>query len=154
MRHSAYRNGQPYVADEVVGGPAPLRGAFDVTRQLAGVEHVAAGVDDGVERRALTAQRRGHRLVDQGEPLGRVPLADPDQPELGQRTQLEIDIAGLPRQLQRSLGERLRSLEIRHPVRPGHPGVAVQGTRLEGSNSRSARPIHPLAAAELAKLAL
>ena len=60
--------------DEVVRGLAPLVGALDITRQLAGVEHVAARVHDGVERRALAGQaprpwpRRSGRTPRPGRP--------------------------------------------------------------------------------------
>ena len=68
--------------DEPVGDPAPLRRPVRVARQLAGIEHVATRVDDGLQVGRLAAQRRGHRLVDQREPTCRVALADTDQPEL------------------------------------------------------------------------
>ena len=67
---------------ELVGHLAPLRRPLHVAGQLAGVQHVAAGVHDGVQRRALTGQRGGHRLIDQREPVAGFALGDPDQPEL------------------------------------------------------------------------
>ena len=71
--------------DEVVGHLAPLRRPLEVVGQLTGVEHVAAGVDDGVQRRSLPAQGRRHRLVEQSEPAAASPLPTRMMPELGQR---------------------------------------------------------------------
>ena len=103
--------------------------------QLAGVEHVAARVDDRVERRALTGQRRRHRLVDQREPAGGVALADPDQAELGQGDQLEIDVAGglaPPRGPARSAPRRRRGPSSGRPRATHSPAVQRPGLeRLE-----------------------
>ena len=42
------------------------------------------------------------------EPVGGVALAHPDQPELGQRDELQVDVTGRPGQLDRSVSSRPR----------------------------------------------
>jgi len=126
-------------SDEVVGHLAPLRGPLDVARQLAGAEHVAAGVDHRVQGRALTGQRGGHGLVDQREASGGLALADPHQPELGHGDELEVDITGRPRHIDGPHREVFGGIEVSHPVGAGHPHPAVQGSGLE----RLQQPLGP-----------
>ena len=112
--------------DEAVGDLAPLDGARDVSRQLAGVEHVAACVGDGDEADPLPRQRPGHRLVDQREPFSVGALADEDQPELGHRGQLEVDVADLPGHTECTPSQPLGRVEIGHLVGVDEPHEGVR----------------------------
>ena len=87
---------------EVVRHLAPLRCPLGIAGQLAGVEHVAAGIDRGVEVRRLAGQDGRHRFVDQREPGRGVALAHPDEPELADRRELEVEVACRPGDLNRS----------------------------------------------------
>ena len=125
--------------DEIVGHLAPLRRSFQVVGQLASVEHLAAGVDHGVQRRALPAQRRRDRLVKQRKSARRVTCAHPDVPELGQRSELQIDITDVPGNAESPRGQLLGDVQIGHSVGAGHPQPTVSHPGPE----RFQQPVRP-----------
>ena len=89
------------------------------------------------------------------KPAGRVALADADEPELGRGGEFEVDVAeraGRGRGPVASAASAASRSAIRY-ARVTHAQPCA-GPGSIGSSSRSARAIHPLAAAKLAKLAL
>jgi hypothetical protein len=99
---------RPVAPGERAGGAHPLRRALELGGTAAGHDHVAARVDDGLELLALTAERRGHRLVEQRGALGDPPLVDERDADLAQRAQLEVAVAEATGGLARRTGQPLR----------------------------------------------
>ena len=117
--------------DELVGDLAPLGCPLGVAGELAGIEHVAARVDDRVEVACLAAEDRRHRLVDLRQTAGDVAPPDIDEAELRGGDELEVDIADRPGEIERPPRQLLGVREIRHPVRPGDPQRGVSRARAD-----------------------
>jgi len=143
--------GVAVAAVEAVGGPDPLGGALELGGQAAGGDGLAARVHGRVGA-PLAAQRGGHRLVEQGGARGHV--AEPDQlgAELGDRAQLEVDVALAAGNLQRLAGEPLGPRAV---VRlAGERGAAqqhppAQRRQIELLHEPRRRFVQPWAAARL-----
>ena len=79
-------------ADEALGRPDPLAGAFDVERAAAGGDRTAPGEYDGLRACGLSAESTGHRLVEQGRGLADLPGLHRCRAELAERAEFQVGV--------------------------------------------------------------
>jgi hypothetical protein len=80
---------------------APLGEALGVTRKLAGDDELAAHFSDRLQVVYLAARRDRERLVEPQHSCLELAQANVSKAELGQRVDLEIDLAEPPREVER-----------------------------------------------------
>ena len=100
------------------------------------------------------AERGGHRLVEQVEPGRRRTAPDPDETELGERAELEIDISDRPGHVERPGREPLGLLEVGHPVRPRHPDPSLQRAGLDRGEQALGAPDPAVGGGEVGEVGL
>jgi hypothetical protein len=96
-----------------------------VAGQVAGGQHVAAGEGHGVEAAALAAKRARHRLVDEGQAFLGPARRHQRQPEVAEGAQLQVHVAGGPRQLEGLLVELLGAARVGFQVAAHQPQPAA-----------------------------
>ena len=112
--------------------------------QLAGVEHVAAGVDDGVERRPLAGQRGGHRLVDATRSRRRRRPGRPGSGRAGTApTSSRSTSPAACATLERPRGQRLGGVAGRPSGRPGRPTASRAAGPARAGREQPLRPADP-----------
>ena len=107
----------------------PLPRSLAVAGTLARQQQRAADVGEGLERGRLAPGGGRHRLVQAGEPVVDLACGHLREAQLGERAQLQVDVARLARDVD---GERRQPCS-RHglagPLRPGQGQPAVLRTR-------------------------
>jgi hypothetical protein len=89
--------------DEVLKNCAPLLRAFHVTCSLAREHQRAADVSERLQAGGFAARGRGHRLVELCEALVDFSRTYARESQLGERTKLQVGIAGCERGIERRL---------------------------------------------------
>ena len=138
---------------EVIGRADPLAGALVLGGAGARDDHLAAREDDRVQAPGLAAERAGHRLVQQRDPLRDPAHRDEGGADLAEGAQLQVDVGGMPSALERLSGQALGLDRVGAAPARISATQPASGASSKSATSRSARASHPAEAARFPRFA-